>query len=145
MTGRVGARIAASGRRTRSSERGFTMVELVMVLVLVAVGVPPLISIGNTCLQKMHQGSYATVGTALAQEKLETILGDKAAPSRGFSYIVTGNYPAEPNVAGFTTYARSVTIDTDSTYNSVTFRCVTVTVTTPDGQACALSTWVLNQ
>ncbi len=121
------------------------MVELVMVLVLMAVGVPPLISIGNTCLQKMHQGSYVSVATALAQEEIETILGDKAAPSRGFSYIVTGNYPAEPNVSGFATYARSVTIDTDSTYNSVTFRCVTVNVTTPDGQTCSLSTWILNQ
>jgi hypothetical protein len=116
-----------------------------MLLVILAVGVPPLIVIGNQVLQQMHQSSYVTVATALAQEKIETILGDKDAPSRGFGYIISGNYPAESPVTGFTGYNRTVTIDADSTYNTITFRNVKVAVTTPDGQTCALSTWILNQ
>lgn len=137
--------IGPPARHTRGGSRGFTLIELVMLLVILAIGVPPLIVIGNQILQQMHQSSYVTIGTALAQEKIETILGDKDAPSRGFTYIVSGNYAAESPVAGFTGYNRTVTIDADSTYNTITFRNVKVAVTTPDGQTCALSTWILNQ
>ncbi len=123
---------------------GFTLVELVMTIALLTVGVPALISLGTNCLTSMHQGTYATTASMLAQEKLEQVLADRACSTRGFNYIVSGNYPAESSIPPFSGYTRSVTIAADSTYSGIVFRNVSVTVTAPDGNAVALSTWVLN-
>lgn len=138
--GHTGAARRGSGRP--GAQRGFTLIELVMTLMLLAIGVPALITLGNQCLQNLHQGAYNTTATALCQEKLERILNDVDNSSRGTAYVVSGNYPAEASIAGFSGYSRSVTIDPDSTFNSITFRNVKVTTTAPDGTTISLSTWV---
>ena len=129
--------------RHRRTQRGFTLVELVMTLMLLVIGVPALITLGNQCLQNLHQGAFVTTASALSQEKLEHILADVACDSRGPAYIIAGNYPAENPVTGFPGYTRSVTIAADSTFNGIVFRNVQVTTTAPDGTASSLSTWVL--
>lgn len=123
-------------------QRGYTLIELVMTLMLLGIGVPTLITVGNQCLQGLHQGAYVTTASSLAQEKLEKILSDRDAANRGYSYIIAGNYPAENPVSGFTGFSRAVTVAADSTYDSITFRNVSVTVTCPDGTTCTLFTWV---
>ncbi|MBI5838391.1 MAG: prepilin-type N-terminal cleavage/methylation domain-containing protein [Candidatus Eisenbacteria bacterium] len=129
--------------RAHGASRGFTLIELVLVLMVLAVGIPPLISLGNNCLQSLHQGAYVTTATSLAQEKLENVAQDRALVSRGWSYIVAGNYPAESPVTGFPGYARATTIATDSTYSGVTYRNVSVTVTAPDNTQVTLFAWVV--
>jgi prepilin-type N-terminal cleavage/methylation domain-containing protein len=125
-------------------ESGFTLIELVMVLMVLAIGIPALINLGTNCVRGMHQGAYVTTATSLAQEKLETIVGDEALASRGFAYITSANYPAEATITGFPGYSRSVTIAPDTVYNAVTFRNVSVTVTAPDATPVTLFTWVIN-
>jgi prepilin-type N-terminal cleavage/methylation domain-containing protein len=125
------------------NQRGYTLIELVMVLMVLAVGVPPLISLGSNCVQNLRQGAYVTTATTLAQEKLEAIVGDRALVSRGWTYIAAGNYPAESPVTGFAGFSRSVTVSADSTYNAVVYRNVSVTVTAPDNTQVTLFTWVV--
>ena len=60
---------------------------------------------------------------------MEEIAADKSSPSRGFTYLVAANYPAESPVQGFTGYARSVAFAPIPIYDGVTFRTVNVTVT----------------
>jgi len=134
---------AQARARTRGRQAGYSLIELVMALVVVGVALPPMITIGNQCLQNMHQGAYVTAEVSLAQEKLEQLIADEASAGRGYSYIVSANYPAENPITGFTGYSRSVTIAADSTYNSMTFRNVKVTVTGPDGTSANLSTWLV--
>ncbi|HVP37546.1 MAG TPA: prepilin-type N-terminal cleavage/methylation domain-containing protein [Candidatus Saccharimonadales bacterium] len=128
----------------KAGQRGFTLVELVLVLMLLGLCLPPLINVGSNCVQKLHQGAYVTTATSLAQEKLEIILADRSIPSRGFAYITAANYPAENPVAGFPGYQRTTTVAADSSYSSVTFRNVSVTVTAPDGTQVTLFTWVVS-
>jgi len=90
--------------RPRPHARGYSLIELVMTLVVVGIAVPPMITIGNQCLQTMHQGAYVTTMTTLAQEKLEQLIADEASAGRGYAYIVSGNYPAENPVTGLTFY-----------------------------------------
>ena len=46
----------------------------------------------------------------LASERLEGMLADRFAASRGYAYISSANYPAESAVGGFPRFARSVSI-----------------------------------
>lgn len=74
----------------------------------------------------------------LASEKLEDILADRHSTTRGYNYVVAGNYPAEPTVAGFASFARSVSIvETDHTLVNVGigYKIVTVRVEWSDGSA----------
>jgi hypothetical protein len=57
------------------------------------------------------------------------------------NYLVGSNYPAESPVAAFSNYGRSVSIVPDSTYDGVTFRTVSVTVTCPNIPAVTVTTW----
>jgi prepilin-type N-terminal cleavage/methylation domain-containing protein len=107
-------------------ERGFTFIEVILAIVLLAIAIPGILS----AVSFMEQGQVNAVGTTtaanLAQEKMEEIMGDRINPARGFPYIVAGNYPAENPVAGFANYNRSVTITcfTDNTL-AVTAVCPT--------------------
>ena len=46
----------------------------------------------------------------LASEKLEMIIADRHSASRGYPYVTSGNYAAEPSVAGFAGFSRSVSV-----------------------------------
>ena len=77
----------------------------------------------------------------LAQAKMEEIAADKSSPSRGFSYLMAANYPAESPVAAFPGYSRTVSFAPDSVYDGVTFRTVSVTVAHANVPAVTLTTW----
>lgn len=91
-------------------ENGFTFIEVILVIVIMAVAIPAMIS----SVSFMVQGQVNAIGTTtamdLAQERMEEIMGDKRYPPRGFAWLVNINYPAETPVAGFSNYNRSVNI-----------------------------------
>jgi hypothetical protein len=46
----------------------------------------------------------------LAAERLEQVLADRFSPSRGYSYVLAANYPAEATITGISGFARSTTV-----------------------------------
>ncbi|HEX7078190.1 MAG TPA: type II secretion system protein [Candidatus Eisenbacteria bacterium] len=125
----------------RRSESGFTLIEVVLILVIAAVAVLPLgMLFANTSIRS-GDARNAMVAAELAQAKMEEITADKNSPSRGFSYLVAANYPSEASVTAFPAYARSVSIAPDSSYDGITFRTVSVTVTCGNIPPVTLTTW----
>ena len=120
---------------------GFTLIEVVLVIVIAAVAVLPLSMLFANASIRSGDARNATVAVELAQSKMEEIAADKNSPLRGITFLVAGNYPAESPVTTFPTYNRSVAFSPDSTYDGVTFRTVTVTVTNPNVPAVSLTTW----
>lgn len=127
-----------------TDERGFTLPEVVLVLVIAAVAVLPLGMLFANSSIRSGEARNATVMAELAEAKMEEIAADKNSPSRGFSYLVGSNYPAESPVAAFPGYSRSVAFAPDSVYDGVTFRTVSVTVAFSSVPPVTLTTWFTN-
>jgi Tfp pilus assembly protein PilV len=122
-------------------DAGFTLIEVVLIIVIAAVAVLPLgMLFANTSIRS-GDARNAMVAAQLAQAKMEELTADKNSPSRGFSYLIASNYPAETPVAIFPGYNRSVAFAPDSSYDGVTFRTVTVTVTCGNIPPVAMTTW----
>ncbi len=134
---------ARSGHAARA-EAGFTLPEVVLILVIAAVAILPLgMLFANTSIRS-GEAHHATVMAQLAQTKMEEIAADKSSPARGFSYLVAANYPAESPVTAFPGYSRSVAFAPDSIYDGVTFRTVNVTVSFASVPPVTLTTWFTN-
>jgi len=122
-------------------DAGFTLVEVVLILVIAAVAVLPLgMLFANTSIRS-GDARNAMIAAQLAQSKMEELTADKNSPSRGFSYLIAANYPVESPVSVFPGYSRSVTFAPDSMYDGVTFRTATVTVTCANIPPVAMTTW----
>ncbi len=120
---------------------GFTLVEIVLIIVIAGIAILPLSMLFANSSIHSSDARNATLAAQLAQAKMEELTADKNSPARGFSYLVTGNYPAESPVTAFAGYSRSVSFSTDSTYDGVTFRTVNVTVTCANIPAVTVTTW----
>jgi len=120
---------------------GFTLIEMVLIIVIAAIAILPLSMLFANSSIHSSDARNATLAAELAQAKMEELTADKNSPARGFSYLVTGNYPAESPVAAFPGYSRSVSFAADSTYDGVTFRTVNVTVTCANIPAVTVTTW----
>lgn len=122
-------------------DAGFTLVEVVLIIVIAAVAVLPLgMLFANTSIRS-SDARNAMVAAQLAQAKMEEITADKNSPSRGFGYLIAANYPPENPVAIFPGYSRTVAFAPDSSYDGVTFRTATVTVTCANVPPVAMTTW----
>lgn len=125
----------------KRSEAGFTLVEVVLILVIAAVAVLPLgMLFANTSIRS-GDARNAMVAAELAQAKMEELAADKSSPTRGFPYLVAAHYPPETPVTAFPGYSRSVSFAPDSIFDGVTFRTVSVTVTSGNIPPVTLTTW----
>ena len=127
-----------------SAAGGFTLMEVVLIIVIAGIAVLPLSMLFANTSIRSGDARNATIAAQLAAAKMEEITADKNSPTRGFSYLVAANYPAENPVAAFPNYSRSVSIAADSTYDGVTFRTVDVTVACPNIPAVTVTTWFTN-
>ncbi len=91
------------------NDRGFSLIELVIVIVILGVASVGLMSVFSTGTRKSADPLLQNQALQLAQEKLDIVLGDRMNPARGFAYITSANYPAESPVAGFPGFDRSMT------------------------------------
>lgn len=137
---REAARMRAAARARRGSA-GFTLPEVILIIVIAGVALFPLSMLFANTSIRSGDAHAATVAAQLAEAKMEEIAADKNAPSRGFTYLVASNYPTEDPVAAFPGYVRSVSFAPDSVYDGVTFRTVSVTVTARNVPPVTLTTW----
>jgi len=126
-----------------AGERGFTLIELVLVIVIAGVALFPIAMMFASATANSPQPELVTQAVFLAQDRMENVLGDFHAPSRGYPYISTSNYPAETAISGFPGFTRSVFVSADSTFDGVTFKEVTVTVANAAIVPVHINSWVV--
>jgi prepilin-type N-terminal cleavage/methylation domain-containing protein len=93
--------------RTRT---GFTLIETVAAIVMLAIAVPPMLNALREGHTQRVNPVLASTARWLAVERLEDIIADRHSGTRGWSYLVPGNYGAESPVTGFTGFDRTVTL-----------------------------------
>jgi len=129
---------------TARRSRGFTIIETLAAVVILSIAVPPMLWAINEAHVQRVDPVMTSRARWLAVEKLEDIIADRHSTTRGFSYLTTGNYPAENPVTGFGAFNRSVALnETDadlvSTSGNLGYMNVDVTVTWNDGTGTSRS------
>lgn len=91
-----------------STRTGFTLIETIAAIVLLAIAIPPMLwAIRDAHMQRVNPTLLSTAHW-LAAEKLEDVIADRHAPDRGYAHLEPPNYPDEPSVSGFPNFERSV-------------------------------------
>jgi len=127
--------------RAIESGAGFTLVEIVVILVIASLAILPLSMLFANTTVRSGDARSMTIAAQLAQAKMEEIAADRSSPARGFAYLVSSSYPPEDPVEAFPGFHRSVWIAADSTYDGVRFRTVRVSVTARNMPPVTLTTW----
>lgn len=125
----------------RRRERGLSLVEAIVAVVLISIATPPvLLAMRDASVRRSGQTLTARARW-LAAERLETILADRYSTLRGYSYLTSANYPAESSIAGFPGFTRSVSfnITAPKFVAGTGFNRVTVTVSYTDPRLGATS------
>ena len=82
--------------------------ETIVAIVVLAIAVPPM-------LWSIRQAQYDRANPVLASRArwlavsmLEDVIADRHSATRGYDHLVTGNYPDEPTITGYTGFSRRV-------------------------------------
>jgi len=94
--------------RVRYERAGFTLVELLVVMVVLAFGLITLLMMLKSASANNADAHFLTVAQKLAEGRLEQVISDRRTQS--FAYITNANYAAEDPVSGFAGYRRTVNI-----------------------------------
>lgn len=131
-----------TGQGRPVTQGGFTLVEIILLVVLIAVAIPPILRLFGISILGSVGAEARTKAIFYAQEKLEQIINEKSVAG-GFATVVTPNrYPPDSPEEG---YQRFVTIDTTGmVYNGVRFARVVVTVRHAGIPDVSLETWITN-
>ena len=125
------------------SQAGFSLIELVLVILILGIALLPLVTQMMQSTTHCFDGQTVSTASFLARERLEQILGDENAPAIGYAGIVAARYPDESPVAGFPGYQRQVTISPDSVYSGRAFKAFRVPVASDQGLSVTLASWVV--
>lgn len=101
----------------RTGEAGFSLIELIMVIIFISVAFVSTMSMMSTGIEKSVDSEVLTRATMLAEEKLEQIRGHKN--TEGYYYLKNENYPQETNAGGNQGYTRIVQISNFANYKEV--------------------------
>lgn len=115
-------------------QRGFTLIEAIAALVILAVALPAMMFALGDAQRKRTDPVMLSRARWLAAERLEDVIADRHSATRGYSWVTSGNYPAESSVSGFAGMSRSVSItETGASLSGsgTGYKTVTVTVTYP--------------
>src|SRR5687768_18566762 len=93
------------GRRT-----GFTVMEAIAAIVILGVAMPPMLWGVSRAQSHRVTATMSSRARWLACEKLEDIIADRHSSTRGYTYLIAANYPAEASIAGSPGFTRSVAI-----------------------------------
>lgn len=115
-----------------SIRRGFTLIEAIVAMVILSVAMPAMFMALSDAQKRRAGPVLDSRARWLAAEKLEDLIADRHSATRGYVYVDSANYAAEPSITGFTGYSRSVSVtETGATLSGagVGYKTVTVTVT----------------
>jgi prepilin-type N-terminal cleavage/methylation domain-containing protein len=93
--------------RADKNTGGFTLIETVITLVVLSIAVVGVLSVFTTGMRGSANPVIVDQAVQLAQEKMDTIVGDRINAGRGYSFIIPASYGADVPVTGFN---RSVNI-----------------------------------
>ncbi len=123
-------------------EHGFTLLEVILVIVVIGIAIPPVLTLFTQNLTDSTESEAYTKASLHAIERMEEILGDKRAVDDGYgwSYILqSGQYPNDTPESGYT---RSVSIDTTgNSFGGVTYALIQVIVSHANINNVVLTTW----
>ena len=102
------------------NDKGFSLIELVIVIVILGVASAGLMSVFSTGMKKSANPLLENQALQLAQEQLEIVLGQRldSATPRGFDWVVAADYttnpakypPETPMAAPYSAFNRTVSI-----------------------------------
>lgn len=102
-------RLCRAGR----GQSGASLMEAIMVVVFLGVAFVAVLQVMSSSLEHSVDNEVRTRAIALAEEKMEQVVGDKNG--RGYGYLVNANYPVESDASGNRGFSRSVAITDYST------------------------------
>lgn len=123
-------------RRT-ARHNGFTLIETIAAIVLVAVALPPMMWSIREAHAERANPVLASRARWLAVSKLEDVIADRNSTTRGYAYLLVGNYLAEPTIPGSPGFSRAVTLNetlADLSTPGAGFMIATVSVSWTDAQ-----------
>ncbi len=134
----------------RARPSGFTLIETVAAIVILAVAVPPMLWAVAQAQHKRANPMLASKARWMAVEKLEDLIADRHSESgnRGWDYLIAANYADENpgDISSYPQFGRTETFletqadlstpDASGGYMTVT---VTVTWTNSEGDSQSLS------
>lgn len=128
------------------SRAGFTFIEAVLTLTLVAGGILGVIYLFQQNVRSANDMEHTVRATYLAQERMEQIIQNKEY--LGYNSIVSANYPSSENLTaqGFSGYTRSVSIvevnpnDLATPQPNSQYKRLTVSVQVSGGDTVTLTT-----
>ncbi len=123
-----------------SNSQGFTLIEVIMIIVVFAIAVPTLMTVLSSTLDSSNKSVVISQAATYAQEKIEEIIGDKRNPSKGFDWVTTtGRYSSDVPAVGF---SRSIIITSGNVQNGVSYAYVQVKITHSEISDIKLETWL---
>ncbi|GEM_PF-1443316 len=123
-----------------SNSQGFTLIEVIMIIVVFAIAVPTLMTVLSATLDSSNKSVVISQAATYAQEKIEEIIGDKRNPSKGFDWVTTtGRYSSDVPAVGF---SRSIIITSGNVQNGVSYAYVQVKITHSEISDIKLETWL---
>jgi len=98
---------AGSRRLTKSHQRGFTLVEVLVAVAMVTIGLTAVAAGFQHALDAVEAGRQQTTALFLAEQRLEHI---KAAALVDFDRVTNASFPVEDSVVGYPQYRRAVDV-----------------------------------
>ena len=128
-------------KNTLNKSDGYSLIEMILVILILAIAIPPIVNIFSQNLTKNVNSEIYTKAILHGEEKLEEILSDKRVHS--YSYVTTNDrYQEESPETG---YSRSVSIiDASKIINGIPYAEVIVTVSHANINDVVLTTWITN-
>jgi Tfp pilus assembly protein PilV len=130
-------------RPRRRGDAGFSMMEVVMMVILLGVVVLPLARLSIVNLRSV--GKYAITTKAIydAQSIMEQVLADYGNSSRGYNYI-RANYNGVTRPTNTGLFTARVTLSVETVLDGITYTAVTVTLSGGGlPEKVILNTWVV--
>ena len=121
-------------------ERGFTLIEIIMVIVLIGIAIPPLIMAVTQGTKDSYKPEIATVATHLSQGKMENIARVKYLNHSGFDKMDPAVFLTENITVNNIDY----TIFSDFTTIQTGVKEVVVRTQSPGIPDISLTTWFTN-
>jgi prepilin-type N-terminal cleavage/methylation domain-containing protein len=95
--------------KAKKNQAGFTLIETIITLAVLSIAAVGVLSVFTVGTRGSANPLVVEQAVHLAQERMDTIIGDRENTLRGFAYIIPGNYNAPPGIAvtGFSGFTRS--------------------------------------